>query len=175
MYDAATGRGQRRSRRRTRGSGRGVGGQRKRGTKWAGATTAMIPPSLPPESATAEASSDLEPEISFPSRGKDAMVSAVDTSSLHLLSLTGVISSYSWDCPPHPSPCPCPPVTVPTKMWKSTYQGDSNTAATTVVVRGGTRLGMLTTTVGGVGDKEGRIRRKTVELNWNQTTDRDRA
>ena len=56
-------------------------------------------------------------------------------------------------------------------MSKMMERGDRDPAVTMVEVRGGTMSGMLMTNTGGVGNKEGSIWRKTVELNRNQTPD----
>ena len=60
-------------------------------------------------------------------------------------------------------------------MSKRTELGDREPMEIMAAVGGGTRSGMLTTTVVRVGDEEGRRGRKTAELNRNQTPDRGRA
>ena len=95
------------------------------------------------------------------------MKNDVDTTRSHFPSFPRVVSSSSWDHPPHTFP----PVTVPTKMLNRTEQGYSDLVVTKATFGGGTRLRMLTTTAGGVGKKEGSIGRNTAELNQNQTPD----
>ena len=78
-----------------------------------------------------------------------------------------VISSYSWAFPPpiciHL--CTRPPVPVTMNILKRMERGYRDTAATMAAVVGGTRSGILTTTAGRVGKKEGRRGRKTAEMN----------
>ena len=60
-------------------------------------------------------------------------------------------------------------------MSKRMEWGYREHVVTMSVVGGGTRSGMLTTTPGGVGEKEQRIRRETAKLNRNQNPDRDQS
>ena len=61
------------------------------------------------------------------------------------------------------------------KMSKRKEWEYSKPAVMTTAVRRRTKLGILTTTVGGVGDKEGRRGSKRAELNWNHTPDQVQA
>ena len=58
---------------------------------------------------------------------------------------------------------------------KRTERGERDPVAMTEAVVGGTRSGMLMTTAGGGGNKEGRRGRKMAEMNRNQTLYRGRA
>ena len=147
----------------------------------------------PPESAAAVELSNLELVISFMFGEKEVMLNVVDTPSFHSLSFSGDVSSSSWDhhprhfphpCPhtcscARPLPCPCkcphfrtcsclrpclsPTVPAPMNMSKNMEWGYTEPVVTMAVVGGGTRLGMLTTAAGRVGDEECRRGRNTVE------------